>query len=145
MSKTFSVEIDCDATKVIAKLDGMKKRSQNFTIVFNEARRMLERSNAENFTTGGLPVGGWKPRKGTYAWPLMIRTGKLFNSLTNLRGNPNVVTPLEAQFGTSVEYAKFHQYGTTKMAARKIVFDPPGFSRDIAEKAAAYVVRGKLI
>jgi phage gpG-like protein len=145
MGRAISIDIDCDAAKVMARLEAMKKRSNNFTVVFQEARRMLEKANAENFTTGGLPVGGWKPRKDAYAWPLMKRTGKLFNSLVNLRGNPNVITSNEAHFGTSVEYAKFHQYGTTKMPARKIVFDPPGFSRDIAEKAAAYVVRGKMI
>lgn len=144
MARSLRVEIDCDADKALARLQAMQNRSVNFVPVFNEARGMLERANQENFTTGGLPSGGWKPRRDFYAWPLMIRTGKLFSSLANLRGAPNVVTPLYAQFGTRVEYAKFHQYGTTKMPARKIVFDPPGFSREISEKAARYVVRGRM-
>jgi len=144
MAKSVRVEIDCDAGKALARLEAMQNRSKNFMPVFSEARRMLERANSENFTTGGLPVGGWKPRRDFYAWPLMIRTGKLFSSLASLRGAPNVITPSWAQFGTNVEYAKFHQYGTTKMPARKIVFDPPGFSREISEKAAKYVVRGRM-
>jgi phage gpG-like protein len=144
MAKSLRIEIDCDAKKTLARLEAMSTRSKNFTPVFNEARQMLERANTENFTTGGLPVGGWKPRKGTYAWPPLIKSGKLFNSLANLRGNPNVVTPLFAEFGTKVEYAKFHQYGTSKMPARKIVFDPPGFSRELSEKAARFVTRGRM-
>lgn len=143
MARSLRVDVDCDAGKALARLQAMQNRSVNFVPVFNEARGMLERANAENFTTGGLPVGGWKPRKDFYAWPMMIRSGKLFSSLANLRGAPNVVTPMYAQFGTKVEYAKFHQYGTTKMPARKVVFDPPGFSRELSEKAAAYVVRGR--
>lgn len=138
------VDIDCDATKVIARLQAMDARAQTFTPVFRWARGELERANAENFTTGGLPVGGWDPRKRDYGWPIMRRTGKLFNSLTNLRGNPNVITPTMAQFGTDVEYAKFHQYGTSKMAARKIVFDPTGFSQEAAKKAGRWVVDGDL-
>jgi len=138
------VDIDCDATKVIARLQAMDARAQTFTPVFRWARGELERANAENFTTGGLPVGGWDPRKREYGWPIMRRTGKLFNSLTNLIGNPNVITPTMAQFGTDVEYAKFHQYGTSKMAARKIVFDPTGFSQEAAKKAGRWVVDGDL-
>jgi phage gpG-like protein len=144
MAKSVRVDIDCDAGKAIARLTAMMNRSQNFTPVFIEARRMLERANEQNFTTGGLPVGTWKARKGAYAWPLMIRTGRLFSSLASMRGAPNVITPMEAHFGTNVEYAKFHQYGTTKMAKRKIVFDPPGFSREIGEKAASFVIRGRM-
>jgi len=138
------MEIDCDAARVIARLEAMSVRSKTFRPVFRWARSELEKANAENFTTGGLPVGGWDPRKRDYAWPLMRRSGKLFNSLTNLRGNPNVVTDMVATFGTNVEYAKFHQYGTSKMAARKIVFDPTGFSQEAAHKAARWVVDGDL-
>lgn len=137
-------QISCDATRAMARLELMEKRSTNFTRVFDEARTDLERANAENFTTGGLPVGGWNPRKREQTWPIMRRTGKLFNSLTNLRGNPNVVTPMYAEFGTKVEYAKFHQYGTTKMPARKIVFNPTGFSQETAARAARWIVKGSI-
>ncbi len=63
-------------------------------------------------------------------------------SLTALFGPPNNVSGTEATFGTKVEYAKFHQYGTSKMPARKIVFEPVGFANDLAQKAARYVARG---
>jgi phage gpG-like protein len=55
----------------------------------------------------------------------------------------NKIEKLSATFGTDVEYAKFHQYGTTKMPARKIVFEPAGFKRELNEKMVDYVVNGK--
>jgi len=138
----ISVKVDCDAKKVTARLQVMQTRSKNFRAVFDDAESMLEKANAENFSTGGLPVGGWKPRKRREVWPIMRRTGKLFNSLVNMQGSPKVITPTYAQFGTNVEYAKFHQYGTVHMPARKILFNPTAFSREVAEKAARWIVRG---
>jgi phage gpG-like protein len=138
------ISMECDADAVIRRLQAMQARSENFSPLFRDARTQLEKANAQNFATGGLPVGGWDPRKRDYAWPIMKRTGKLLNSLTNLRGAPNVITPTFAEFGTNVEYAKFHQYGTEKMAARKIVFNPTGFSQEMARKALGWVVRGDI-
>lgn len=140
----FNITMEADVAKAVARLEAMSVRSKDFTQVFTRARNDLERANAENFTTGGLPVGGWKPRTRDYAWPIMRRTGKLFNSLANMSGPPNVITPTTASFGTNVEYAKFHQYGTTKMAARKILFNPTVFSEETASRAARWVADGSL-
>jgi len=46
--------------------------------------------------------------------------------------------------GTKVEYAKFHQYGTTKMPKRKIIFEPAGFAEKYANDAADWVVDGQV-
>lgn len=140
------VDIDCDAADAMASLQAMKLRAQAFQPVFEYARLELQKANAENFALGGLPSGSkWKPRSREYPWPLMQRTGRLLASLASLFGEPNEVGPTTATFGTKVEYAKFHQYGTTKMPARKIVFEPRGFANDLAEKAAKYVAEGRLI
>jgi len=139
------IDIDCDADDVIRRLEGMKLRATNFKPLFWYARLELQRANAENFGAGGLPTGSkWEPRTRPYPWPLMIRTGKLMDSLLSLFGPPNNIDNTNAQFGTSVEYAKFHQYGTTKMPKRKIVFEPRGFARDLAEKAASYVANARV-
>jgi phage gpG-like protein len=143
------IDIDCDADDAIRYLDGMVARSQDFTVVLQWAKRYLARANAENFTSGGLPVGGWSPLKPKYsAWkavrfpgmPLMQQTGRLFRDLSSLNGSPNEINPTNATFGTRIEYAKFHQYGTTRMAKRQIVFEPPMFARELADKAAKHVV-----
>jgi phage gpG-like protein len=136
------VDIEVDDAKTRQRLRMMEVRSKNFTPVFERAKQELERSNRTNFLSNGLPVGGWKPRTAVYAWPIMRRTGKLFNSLANLAGPENVVTPMAAQFGTDVEYAKFHQYGTEKMAKRQILFTPRTFAENVASEAGAWVSRG---
>lgn len=143
------IKIDCDADDAIEYLDGMIARSQDFGVVFQWAKRYLARANAENFTASGLPVGGWSPLSARYsAWkatrfpgmPIMQQTGKLFRDLTSLNGSPNEINATSATFGTNIEYAKFHQYGTTRMAKRQIVFEPPMFARELADKAAQHVV-----
>lgn len=140
------VDIECDADDAIAGLSAMKARAEALQPVFEYARAQLMKANAENFALGGLPSGSkWKPRSQEYPWPLMVRTGKLLASLSSLFGEPNQVDATEAVFGTKVEYAKFHQYGTTKMPKRQIVFEPRGFASDLAEKAARYVAEGRLI
>ena len=137
------VRIECDAKDALFRLEKMSLRSQQFRPLFWYARQELAKANASNFGAGGLPTGRkWEARSKPYPWPLMRRTGTLMGSLTSLFGPPNEVEDTHAVFGTEVEYAKFHQYGTTKMPARKIVFEPRGFASDLASKAAAYVANG---
>lgn len=148
MSKLVDIDINVDMADALILLNNVELRSKNFTPLFIYARTVLQLANAENFTTGGLPVGGWSPRKNNEEYthpPLMGPSGKLMRSLTSLFGPPNVITPTSATFGTNVEYAKFHQYGTTKMPARKIIFEPRGFSEDLARKAANYVANGEIL
>lgn len=138
------LEIECDAASAIARMEAMAARTLNFKPIFYYAQVELQKANAENFGAGGLPAanGPWAPRVRPAPWPLMIRTGKLMSSLTSLFGPPNNIGLTEAEFGTRVEYAKFHQYGTSKMPKRQIVFEPAGFSRDLASRAAKYVANG---
>ena len=66
----------------------------------------------------------------------------LLGSLTNLRNSASRIGDSDAEFGTNVEFAKFHQYGTTKMAKRKLVFEPPLFAEAVAQDLSRYVVDG---
>lgn len=104
--------------------------------------------NAANFGSSGLPVGGWAPYDAEYAAiagpkPDLVRTGMLSFSLTsgllveNVRGD-------QVEFGTRVEHAKFHQYGTTKMPARKIVFEPQGASKFFGGLVGRWVARERV-
>lgn len=134
------IEIDVDLGDTIENLAKMQLRSHNFIPVFEKARTRLAAANAENFTSGGLPVGGWAPRSRAYPWPIMRRTNDLMGSLTSLRGAPNEIRPMSAQFGTGVRYAHFHQSGTSKMPSRKVVFEPPGFARAVGQDAADHIL-----
>lgn len=149
------VEFDVDASRSIAEMTAMGTRAKSFTNVFSWARERLALSNAANFASNGLPSGNaWDPLDPEYgAWksrhfpgaPPMVRTGKLFKSLTSLRGAGNVITPQMAEFGTTVRYAKFHQDGTRHMPKRQIVFEPPLFARELGDKVARWVNDGDVI
>ena len=146
---SLSMNISCNADNAIRRMDQMIRRSQDFRPVFAWAKGYLKRANALNFTTSGLMVGGWDPLDARYAaWkglrypgkPILQQSGALFKSLSDLNGPENYMGFKRAEFGTSVEYAKFHQYGTSKMAKRQIVFEPPLFAKMLGMKAREHVV-----
>ena len=149
-----SIHVKIDADKAERFLKGMSKRSSNLKPVFHWAQRELEKANAENFTASGLPSGGWAPLSASYsAWklshfpgdPIMVRgNGKLFRSLADLNNSVKVINDMSAEFGTSVEYAQFHQYGTTKMPARKLVFEPVGFSEELGRQIEQHIVNDNM-
>lgn len=133
----------------MARLDKMEAAAKDFRIVFEWARKELAKANAANFTASGLPVGGWSPLKPKYAsWkarnfpgaPIMVQNGALRRDLTTLRGAASEIRMTSAKFGTNIEYAKFHQYGTSRMAKRQIVFEPPLFAKQLAEQAKKHIV-----
>jgi hypothetical protein len=53
---------------------------------------------------------------------------------------------MEGTFVIDSPIARFHQYGTRDMPARKILFIPRDFDRDINKKTLQYIIEGsKLI
>lgn len=141
--------------EVEAKLIAMKLRSTNFAPVFAKAKLELSAASASNFSLGGLPSGGWSPLSPQYAaWklarfpgaPPLVRSGRLAASLSGgTVDSVFSVTPTKMQVGTRLEYAKFHQYGTSKMPKRKIVFEPAGFSKSVGSSSAAWIARGEML
>ena len=149
-----NIRIKVDAAKAIRHMEFMKQRSQDFRIVFQWAKRELQRANALNFTSEGLPVGEWDSLSPRYAaWKsvnfpgrkILQRTGRLMDSLVRLDGPENRINFKTAHFGTEVSYAKFHQYGTTKMPKRQIVYEPPLFARELARRVGRYVVDAEIL
>lgn len=145
-----SVSIKVDTSEVRSLFDRTIRKTSDFSLVMEEARAYLGAANAANFTSGGLPVGGWAPlapktvmwkvKHGQPATPL-IGNGRLFESLSTLQGPPNHVGPTGAQFGTDIEYAQFHQSGAPRanLPKRQIVFTPPGFAQMIAQAGAKHI------
>lgn len=152
------IEVDTwDAKRLIRD---MKDRASSYRRIFEIARSNLEALNATHFATSGAapsgkavygdglggyigragpwaPYGSWSARAGQPV--TMRRTGKLMDSLTNLRGAPNDIGRSSATFGTSVGYALFHQYGTTKMPKRPVVFEPTGFAKEMGQITKHYL------
>lgn len=149
----LDIRISVDDRDAQLLLENMSDRMKDFKPVFKWAKRELGLMNGNNFATNGLPVGGWEPLSPKYSqWkaenypgrPLMVASRRLFNSLRNLNGPENKINDTTAEFGTSVEYAKFHQYGTTRMPKRKLVYEPAGFSQMLAVLCARHVVEGRI-
>lgn len=142
-----------DLEEVRDYLDDIKERTEDFRHVFRRMRDDLEDQWKKNFLTNGSLVGGWAPLDKEYAaWKSvhfpgatpMIRTGKLFRSLADLRGAPNEINKMSATFGTNIKYAEFHQYGTKNMAKREVVFEPFNFAQKWTDVAADYIMDGKV-
>jgi len=130
-------------------LQNIKKRMKDLRPVWPRANQSLKKYMIENFTAQGLPSGGWKPLDPQYgSWkianfpgaPMLVRTGGLFSKI--LQG-PDVDGNMgSASFSFSGDIAKFHQYGTTKMPARKILFSPEVWEKEVADMIEEYVIDG---
>lgn len=138
----------------VARMTAMYARSQVLTPVLIKAKASIKAANASNFTSNGLLVGGWRPLDAQYAsWkltrfpgaPPLVRTGKLFSSLTATNASIDTMTNTSFSIGTSIEYAKFHQYGTSKMPKRKIVFEPPLFAKKFGQDTVSYIADGEVL
>jgi phage gpG-like protein len=153
------IRIDIDEAK--DRLDNMLDRMNDFSPILRHAGEKLERVYSENFTTMGamsakaMLRGAWPPLDPQYAaWkamrypgaPPLVQTGELFRSVSNLTKGPvNSISDHEAVFGVVGKIPKFHQYGTENMPARKIIFVPKDFDRDMGKAVARYVTEGSKI
>lgn len=142
------------AKEAAASLQAMVERTDKLQPVFVWAQTFLRASFAANFASNGLPSGGWAPLDAEYgSWkatrfpgaPPLVRTGKLFNSLTTTANTATSIKGSSAEFGTTVEYAKFHQRGTSKMPKRQIVFEPPLFAGELARRIGRFTVDGRMV
>lgn len=75
---------------------------------------------ALNFQMTQSPDGvAWPPRKSGGDWPLLIKTGEMFASVVEEGPGGSVeVTDSGLTLATDVDYAIFHENGTSRMAAR---------------------------
>lgn len=77
--------------------------------------------------------------------PRVLRaTDTLYRSLTAAAGVPEVgAMPGTLHFGTDVEYARFHQYGTVNMPRRTLIDLSPRTRDRMVETVSDYIVEGK--
>lgn len=82
----------------------------DFSFVWDAViKRLLQPQIRRQFGSNGR--GRWPPRRDNLPHPLLRKTRRMFNSLTN-SGHPDNVdqrTPSTLTYGTSVPYAIFHE------------------------------------
>jgi phage gpG-like protein len=106
------------------------KRIDDLTPAFERMIPALQDYIARRIHTGGTlhnlpPFAPLSPRYARYKAkrypnaPILVRTGRLFRSLTtNTDDTIADIQPDHLTFGTRVPYALYHQLGTRKMPAR---------------------------
>lgn len=112
---------------VVPLIEGMNGEAQNasFKEVFDHFLNTLEEKHRSGFESQQSPTGeAWRPlapstvkRKGHDT--ILFETGKLKASLTGKAAEAiRESTAKDMTFGTSVEYAGFHQRGTSTIPQR---------------------------
>lgn len=154
--RNFNLRLDVDESGLEGteeELRDMRQRARNLKPVFEKAGLALRKYTKSNYLSNGLEVGGWSPLSPKYAaWkatrfpgaPPMVRTGRLFNSVAVVGPEIDAHDTWATYSVEGVEYAKFHQYGTTKMPKRQILFAPELWTKEIAEMAADFVANGTI-
>ena len=149
----MDIDFSLDASEAKRLFTQIAERTAHFGDVFMLAREYLRAAWSANFAGNGFMVGGWAPLapetaawKAKHGYPLnpLIGNGNLMRSLLSMAGPANDIGSHSASFGTTVDYAHFHQTGTRHMPKREIVFDPPGFANVLAEATAHHLMPGGL-
>lgn len=80
-----------------------------------ESLRFYKRSfTNQGFTNNALVR--WAPRKKQQAWPILVKTGKLLNSIRILSRGKNYFI-----IGTDLKYADYHNEGTNRLPQRQFI------------------------
>lgn len=136
------------------ELVSMSGRIGNMTEAMDDVFALLFRIERKQFDSqGGYGSGGWaalapstvarKRRLGLD--PRILReTGALFKSVTG-KASTNVALPKKdgLVFGTTIEYGRFHQLGTSRMPARPVVELPESDKREIIKIVQRHIVEGR--
>ena len=103
------IDVNIDDYAVMDFLDGLEDLSKNLPL--EEIGRLLVESVRENFNQEGRP--SWEPRmEPTGGWPLLRKTGDLYNSITFQISGDDVTV----DHGTA--YGDYLDQGTSRMVAR---------------------------
>lgn len=118
------------------------------------ARLQVERVNRRQFREqGSAETGKWAPLSQAYeARKRILRPGAkilhfdgdLEDSLTNVPSGVFEITDRGFTVGTQIDYAKYHQAGTPRMPARKLIGPPRrGDVRDFAKILQRFIIEGE--
>ena len=149
-----SVVVEVEGDKVAAeRIAAVGKRAENVRPVKPDLDALFRQDEEQRFTLNGP---GWLPLKEStealkeaQGWEagILRRTGELERSLTSaLAGEGLELSLMEGggstlAFGTSVPYARYHQYGLGVPKRELIDLSPRTIER-MTETAQAYIVEG---
>lgn len=116
--------------QVLRGFSRLAESCKDFSEPFKDILKDFREIEKKQFSSqGGYGSGGWKPLKDStvrqkqilgYPEQILVRSGELRDVMTGLRSGYEEVEPLEMRIMT-LSFGKYHQKGTTKMAARPLV------------------------
>lgn len=126
-------------------------RAQNIAPARDEIARILAEDNRRNFESEGAAgsYGRWKPLSPAYArWKqrhypgrkILVRTGKLSESLTRVPMGIQDATRDRITLGTDIYYAQYHQTGGRRLPRRPPIALTEQVKRDMVKVLERYLV-----
>ena len=116
------IQIQANTTEVIGELQHAADLFSSFESLWDDLIHDVLSPDIENvFDTEGL--GQWSPRVDDLPHPILDKTGRLKSSYTQsgADGNIDERTPFSLRWGSDVEYADFHEQGTSRLPARPVI------------------------
>lgn len=130
-----------NAADVASAIERMSARIADPAPALMRARSVLAEQEQQVFSSQGSVLGAsWPPAvdpERKIDPQLLVASGALRRSLTGTSAGTVRGTTLE--YGTDVEYAHFHQYGTSRMSARPFLGITDTSARRIVEQLAAAI------
>jgi phage gpG-like protein len=136
------IRITVDVAAAQAMLGGVADGVDDLRPAFERMHEIFVRMVSEQFATQGGRTGAWAPLTPRYrAWkarrypgrPILVRTMRMVTSRRHVTGETVYeVTPTYATFGTRVPYARFHQFGTSRMVVARPILTTAD-ARDMAD------------
>lgn len=134
-----------------ARLRAYGTMLRDFAPFLKDELIQLRAATRTRFDTQGGDVGGWKPLNERYAaWkatrypgqPILVASGEMRHGLVEEGdGSIGLVDSFTLKYGTTVEHARFHQYGTSRMPARRVLNMDDAQRKALGERLRAYMVR----
>lgn len=131
------ISLSLDSSKLEAKLAKLLTAVNDFKQPLRATSLQFQQDVRKNFATqGGHIAGGWKPRKGAYSHPILVKTGKLMASTYQKK-----LTKSEVSIANKAGYYKYHQTGTSKMAQRQVLGISSGMEMGTMNRFRQYIER----
>ena len=108
------MQFKVDSAPVMSELLSLEQKASDMTPVMMDIGDLLVESVHKNFEHGGRP-GTWEPRKDNNPWPLLMKTGELYNSIEANASQNDVYVDAGAEYGV------YHNEGTSTIPQREFL------------------------
>lgn len=136
MAEAFALSFDVHGDQQLMR--GFSRFAENIkdlTSPFEEIAKDFNEGEVKQFqSAGSYGAGGWAPllpgtverkARGGYSMDILVRSGALRDAMAGRGiGAVKEIRPLSMRVGTNLNYARFHQKGTTRMVARPVIMLP---------------------